>query len=69
MPLIYAPTGQDLPIIHISGKPDTRRRLQEMGFVKGESLRIISQMRGNLIVRIKDCRVALDRDLAVNIVV
>lgn len=69
MPLIYAPEGQKLAITHIAGQPATRRRLQELGFVKGESLQIISHLAGNLIVRIKDCRVALGRDLAANILV
>lgn len=69
MPLIYAPVGQDLPIVHISGKPDVRRHLQEMGFVKGETLRIVSHMGGNMIVVVKETRVAIDRELAANILV
>jgi ferrous iron transport protein A len=69
MPLTLVKEGEKVNIKKISGKDDTIRFLNRLGFVEGEEISIISRISGNLIVNVKDTRVALDRTLANRIVV
>ena len=64
MPLTLAPQGQMNRINHITGKDEVRRFLASLGFVEGEPVTVISSMGGNMIIHVKDTRVALDRALA-----
>ncbi len=64
MPLTLAPQGQLNRINHITGKDEVRRFLASLGFVEGEPVTVISSMGGNMIIHVKDTRVALDRALA-----
>ena len=64
MPLTLAPQGQMNRINHITGKDEVRRVLASLGFVEGEPVTVISSMGGNMIIHVKDTRVALDRALA-----
>lgn len=56
-------------IKRITGKDDTRRFLKNLGFVEGESVTVISEIAGNMILNIKDTRVALDKSIAKRIMV
>lgn len=69
MPLSMARTGEKNLIKKITGKDQTRQFLANLGFVEGESVTIISEMAGNLILNIKDTRVALDRSMANRIMI
>jgi ferrous iron transport protein A len=69
MPLTLVKEGEQVNIKKISGKDDTIRFLNRLGFVEGEQVSIVSRISGNLIVNVKDTRVALDRSLANRIVV
>ena len=69
MPLTLVKEGEKVSIKKISGKDDTIRFLNRLGFVEGEQISIVSRISGNLIVNVKDTRVALDRSLANRIVV
>ena len=69
MPLSLVKEGEKVSIKKISGKDDTIRFLNRLGFVEGEQISIVSRISGNLIVNVKDTRVALDRSLANRIVV
>ena len=69
MPLTLVKEGEKVCIKKISGKDDTIRFLNRLGFVEGEQISIVSRISGNLIVNVKDTRVALDRSLANRIVV
>ena len=69
MPLTLVKEGEQVNIKKISGKDDTIRFLNRLGFVEGEHISIVSRVSGNLIVNVKDTRVALDRSLANRIVV
>jgi ferrous iron transport protein A len=53
----------------ITGNDETRRFLSSLGFVAGETVKIISELGGNLIINVKDSRVALDKSMASRIIV
>jgi ferrous iron transport protein A len=69
MPLTLVKEGEQVNIKKISGKDDTIRFLNRLGFVEGEQISVISRISGNLIVNVKDTRVALDKNLANRIAV
>ena len=69
MPLTFAKEGEPASIKKIGGKEDTRQFLENLGFVTGASVTVISTVGGNLIVNIKDSRVAIGKDMASRIMV
>lgn len=69
MPLTMAKTGETAVIRRITGKDEVRQHLAELGFVVGAEVTVVSEMAGNLIVQVKDSRVALDRSMANRILV
>lgn len=64
MPLSMAKAGETVIIRKITGKDEVRRRLAELGFVVDASVTVVSELAGNLVLQVKDSRVALDRGLA-----
>ena len=69
MPLAMAEVGETNIIRKISGRDDVRRHLAELGFVVGEEVRLVSRLGGNLILSVKDSRVALDKSMALRIMI
>ena len=69
MPLGMANVGDVNIIKKITGRDDVRQHLAELGFVVGERVTVVSELGGNLILSVKDCRVALDRTMAMRIMV
>jgi ferrous iron transport protein A len=69
MPLSMAEHGKELEIKRINGKDDTRRFLETLGFVEGSNVRIVSKMGGNLIVSVKESRIAIDKAMANRVMV
>lgn len=69
MPLTFAKEGETNSIVRIGGKEDVRRFLESLGFVAGAQVRVISTNGGNVIVNVKDCRVAISREMASKIMV
>ena len=69
MPLTTARPGETVTIRRITGKDEIRLHLAELGFVVGETVTVVSRMGGNLIVQVKDSRIALDRNMANRILV
>ena len=69
MPLTMANAGEENIIKKVGGKEDTRRFLENLGFVVGAAVTLISQVEGNIIVNIKDSRVAIGKDMANKIMV
>ncbi|MBE6117858.1 MAG: ferrous iron transport protein A [Solobacterium sp.] len=69
LPLTYADTGSVNIIRKITGKPEVKKHLEDMGFVAGAPITVVSTVNGNLIVNIKDTKVALDRELATKIMI
>ena len=69
MPLKFADIDQPQIIRRIGGNPEVRQHLADMGFNVGGEVRIVSMIGGNLIVQVKDSRVALSDELATKIMV
>ncbi|MCM1314840.1 MAG: ferrous iron transport protein A [Muribaculaceae bacterium] len=69
MPLTMAGTGAENIIKKVGGNPETRKFLESLGFVVGGTVTVISEIGGNLIVNVKDSRVAVSREMAVKIMI
>ena len=69
MPLTMVPTGGPNVIKKIGGKEETRRFLENLGFVTGGMVTVVSEIGGNMIVNVKDSRVAIGKDMANKILV
>ncbi len=69
MPLSMARPGETLTIRKITGKDEIRSRLAELGFTVDSVVTVVTELAGNLILQVKDSRVALDRSLASRILV
>ena len=69
MPLTMAPVGQASKIQRVGGNDETKRFLANLGFVVGSEVTVISAIGGNVIVNIKDSRVAINLDMARHIMV
>ena len=69
LPLTFAKEGEAASIKKVGGKEDTRKFLENLGFVTGANVTVISETGGSLIVNIKDSRVAIGRDMANRIMI
>ena len=69
MPLTLANTGEENIIKKVGGNPDTRKFLENLGFVTGSAVTIVSEIGGNVIVNVKDSRVAVSKEMACKIMV
>ena len=69
MPLTMAKKGEENIIKRVGGKEETRKFLEKRGFVVGSAVTVVSDVGGNVIVNIKDSRVALGKDMANKILV
>ena len=67
MPLTMAKSGETVMIRKITGKDEVRQHLAELGFVVGERVTVVNEIAGNLILQVKESRVALDRTMATRI--
>ena len=69
MTLTMVPAGEPNVIKKIGGKEVTRRFLENLGFVTGGMVTVVSEIGGNMIVNVKDSRVAIGKDMANKILV
>lgn len=69
MPLSLAVIGEENTIKHIGGSPEVRSHLADMGFVAGGSVTVVTTIGGNMIVNVKDSRVAISKEMASKILV
>lgn len=69
MPLTMAKPGETVTIRKITGKDEVRQHLTELGFVADSTVTVISALAGNLILQVKESRVALDCSLASRIII
>lgn len=69
MPLVTAPTDTELKIVKVFADGDTKRHLENLGILPGASISLVRSEAGNVIVKIKEGRVALTRQLATKIFV
>ncbi|MCI9639680.1 FeoA family protein [Anaerovoracaceae bacterium 41-7] len=64
MPLSMAKPGETVTIKKIGGKPEVRQHMAELGFVVDETVTVVSEVGGNMILQVKDSRIALGKDMA-----
>ena len=69
MPLFLANTGEENIIQRVGGSPEMKKHLEDMGFVAGGTVTVLNTIGGNLIVKIKESRVAISREMAGKIMV
>ena len=69
MPLTMAKTGDTVTIRKISGRDEVRQHLAELGFVVDSDVTVVSEIAGNLILQVKDSRIALDKTMANRIMI
>ncbi len=69
MPLNFADVGEENIIKKVGGKPEVKKHLENLGFVVGGTVSIVSAIGGNLIVNVKETRVAISREMAAKIMV
>ena len=69
MPLVLATSGEENIIRKVGGNAETKKHLEDMGFVVGGTVTIVNTISGNLIVKVKESRVAISREMAGKIMV
>lgn len=69
MPLSMVEEGEPKTIVKVGGKEETRQFLENLGFVDGTVVTVVSTMGGNMILKIRDSRVAIGREMASKIMV
>ena len=69
MPLTLANVGEKNTILKIGGKPEVKKHLENLGFVAGGDVTVITTMAGNIIVNVKETRVAISKEMAQKIMV
>ena len=69
MPLAIADIGEENIIKRVGGSPETKKHLENLGFVVGGTVTIITSMAGNIFVNVKDTRVAINEEMARKIMV
>lgn len=69
MPLTFATTGEINSIKQVKGKDEVRRFLESLGFVEGSEVTLVSKNSGNVIVKVKESRVAISQEMANRILI
>ncbi len=69
MPLALADLDEDNIIKKVGGNPEIKKHLEDLGFVVGGRVRVVSRLGGNLIVNVKESRIAVSREMAQKIFV
>ena len=69
LPLSMAVIGEKKRVIKVGGKDEVRRFLQNLGFVEGVEITVVSELSGNMIINVKDTRIAIDKSMANRIMV
>lgn len=69
MPLVFANAGEENIVRKIGGSPEVKQHLADLGFNVGTAVTIVSTMGGNVIVRVKESRVAISKEMAQKIMI
>ena len=69
MPLTFAPMGEERQIVKINGRDTVQKHLANLGFVTGAQVTVIAELNGNMILKVRETRVALDKAMAGRILV
>ena len=69
IPLVFANVGESSIIKKVGGSPKVKKHLENLGFVVGSSVTVINSIGGNLIVNVKEARVAVSKEMAQKIMI
>ncbi len=69
MPLSFATVGESATVRRIGGSPAVKKHLENLGFVPGSAVSVVSTLGGNVIVQVKDARVAISAEMAQKIMI
>ncbi len=69
MPLIMVDTGEENIIRRVGGSPEMKKHLEDMGFTAGSAVTVMNTIGGNLIVKVRESRVAISKEMAAKIMV
>ncbi|MCI5992929.1 MAG: ferrous iron transport protein A [Clostridiales bacterium] len=69
MPLTVADAGEEYVVKRIGGKPEVKQHLENLGFVVGAGVSVINTIAGNVIVKVKESRVAISQEMAQKIMI
>ncbi len=69
MPLIYASPGEENIIKRVGGNPDVKRHLENLGLTPGGTATLVNVMGGNVIVKVKESRIAIDKEMAKKVMI
>lgn len=69
MPLTLAPMGEENLVRRVGGSPEVKKHLEDMGFVPGSIVTVVSALGGNVIVKVKESRVAISSEMARRIMI
>ena len=69
MPLVLASEGEENIIKKIGGSAEVKKHLENLGFVVGGNVKVVTTVKGNLIVNVKEARVAISREMAQRIMI
>ncbi len=64
MPLTMADIGEQVKIVRITGRDETKSHLRDLGFVENSEITVVAKNGGNMILQVKDGRIALDATMA-----
>ena len=69
MPLTLANVGEENLILRVGGSPELRKHLEDLGFAAGGTVSVVSSLGGNVIVKVKEARVAISEEMARKIMI
>ena len=69
VPLSYAKTGEENTVMRVGGTPEVRQHLENLGFCVGSVVTVLTSLNGNLIVKVKESRIAINEEMARKIMI
>lgn len=69
MPLTLAAVGESNIVRRVGGLPETKKHLEDLGFVPGSDVTVINTIGGNVIVKVKEARIAISKEMAQKIMI
>lgn len=69
LPLTFATINEDVVVQQVKGNPETKKHLEDLGFVAGGTVKVVSKNGDNIIVNVKETRIGLDKSMANKILI
>ena len=69
LPLVFSDSEEELIKKKVSGKPEVKKHLENLGFIPGSGITVLSRVGGNLIVKVKESRIAINEEMARKILI